>query len=361
MENELSSVCPIFIRYSNGKSEQVGSGVLLQLENDIFLLTAGHVIDWMEQGTLCIPCNDGISSITGYISSIYAPMSIDRNDDKLDIAYFKLDDDLVTKIHKDFIPITRDECWVTDSSQESDIYSFSGFPLNKTKNRNGKISSEFFSYSGTAVDIETYKTLGYNLETNILVSFRRKKSMNSLGEKIIPPHPKGISGGAVFRWPKNIHRKKQKLKRYLVGIGHTYLSNKNLFIGTKLDVILKFISLRNPIVYKDADINFSPANRVPLFGGLAHYRREEWSLLKFQFEDAENMHNTWSEWREAAESGIEHMHRQGKIMIPIEISAKEISAYCRANNLPNISKTRIHIVNLKLADLIRDSEIIKKI
>lgn len=353
MENELNSVCPIFLKGTNQKIEQIGSGVLLRFENDVFLLTAGHVIDWMERGTLCIPCKNGIGKIVGYVSSINAPMSIDRNDDKLDFAYFKLDSDLVINIHQDFFPITKDDCWVTDYLQEDDIYSFSGFPLNKAKNRNGKFSSEFFSYSGTAVDTKTFESVGYSHETNIIISFRRKKSVNMEGEKLIPPLPKGISGGGVFRWPKNVFGGKQKLKRYLVGIGHTYLNEKNLLIGTKLDVVLKFMALRNPISYSDARLNFSPANRVPLFLGIAHYRRKEWELLKNQFDDSERMHDTWSEWREAAEIGIESMYKQGKIMIPIDLPAKEIDEYCKKNKLPNISKTRNCMLNLKLADLIK--------
>lgn len=355
MKDELDSICPIFIRYSNGMTEQVGSGVLFKSEDDLYLLTAAHVIDWSTRGTLCIPCNDGINPIVGYVSSIYAPLSIDRSKDKLDFGYYKINEIISKKLYENFKPIAREECWLSDNIVEDDIYSFSGFPLNKSKQKGGIISSEFFSYSGTAVNSNAYTSLNYNQETNIIVNFRMKKATNTQGQRISPPHPKGISGGGIFRWPKILNK---NFKRSLVGIGHTYLSHQNLLIGTKLNVLLSFIARRNPSVYAEPNINLANKNSIPFFIGLAYYKKEEWPLLLSQFEDSNKMHKSHAEWREAAENGIEYMHQKGNLMVPIELSAEEISVFCRMNNLPNISKTRNLLVSKKLNELIRDSEYI---
>lgn len=99
------------------------------------------------------------------------------------------------------------------------------------------------------------------------------------------------------------------------------------------------------------------AGAVSIYSGIVWYKRDEWDLLMSQFEDAAHMHKTWSEWRQAAEDGLEQMLRLGRIMIPMEISANEIMDFCRSNNLPNIGKTRALLCNQKLHEMIREQQI----
>jgi len=135
MNRELDSVCPIFVRYENDIVEQIGSGVLLRIKDKMFLLTAAHVSDWSEKGDLCIPTKNGIQAIAGYFASILSPMGLRRSKDKIDMFYFQLDNSLVKNMHEDFKPLHRNECWLTDNTLPDDLYTFSGFPLNKSKKK----------------------------------------------------------------------------------------------------------------------------------------------------------------------------------------------------------------------------------
>jgi len=357
MDKELDSVCPVFIRDGDEKIDQIGSGVLLKIKEKTFLLTAAHVCDWSEKGELCIPTKNGIESIIGYCASILAPKKLGRNKDIIDIAYFLLDGALVEKIHDSFRVLSRNECWLTDNLLSGDIYTFSGFPLTKAKkSRNNEFSSELFSYSGEAAIPDKYKNLKYSEDSNIIINFRRKKAIAPTGEKRVPPHPKGISGGAIFRWPKSIGKNVEVINRSLVGIGHTYIERHNCLIGTKLSLYFNLIINNHPELFKSDTIHYD--NSTPMFMALIFYRKDEWELLMSQFDDADNMQNSWEEWRNAAEYGVEHMDRNNKLIIPIELSAKEINEYCKLKKLPNTGRSRVELVNKKLFEMLKESKVV---
>jgi len=360
MNNEVSCVCPIFVLHNkNNELEQIGSGVLLKIKEKGFLLTAAHVSDWSKEGNLCIPTMNGIEEISGYWTSILAPKGLGRAKDKIDISYYLLDDDLKNNIHQDFNFLRRNECWLTDNLCEGDIYTFTGFPLTKAKriNRN-EFSSELFSYTGEAAIQKKYENLEFEKDTNIIVNFCIKKAVDPMsGRKMMPPHPKGISGGAIFRWPKNIEEKIEKIGRSLVGIGHTYIKKHQCLIGTKLSLYFQLIANNHPELFDNKTAQND--NGIPLFLALVCYKKEEWSMLLSQFDDAENMQNSWAEWRNAAEYGIEHMDRNGKLIIPIELSASEISEFCKLKNLPNTGRTRADLANHKLIEMLKESKVVQ--
>ena len=94
-----------------------------------------------------------------------------------------------------------------------------------------------------------------------------------------------------------------------------------------------------------------------MYLGIAWYKRDEWSRLKNEFADSTRMHNTWNEWRQATEAGMESMLRINKIMYPIVLEADQIKEYCLKNNKPNTSSTRVRMVNEVLHILISETEI----
>ncbi len=174
-----------------------------------------------------------------------------------------------------------------------------------------------------------------------------------------PPHPRGISGGGVFRWPKDVGHRPQELRRSLVGIAHTYLKKHNCLVGTRLDLYYQLIEQNNPHLFPAAPKHTdSPDRTIPLFLSVVCYRKEEWPLLLSQFADADHMQNSWNEWRQAVENGIEQMQRKNVLMIPIELTADEIMKHCASENLPNTGQTRADLASRRLAEMLREKKVI---
>ena len=359
MGDIFNSICPIFLERNENVVEQVGSGVLVTISEAIFLLTAAHVVDWSEQGALCIPSNAGIVPIEGSVASLETPKGVTRSKDKIDLAYYKLSKSLAASLHQSLYLLERSDLWLTDNTLDDDVYTFSGFPVSKSRSKEETVSTELFSYSGHAAIDEKYENLGYDKDTNIVINYRLRKSVSPDGVKINPPHPRGISGGGIFRWSKDVARRPQELRRSLVGIAHTYLKSKNCLIGTRLDLYYQLIAQNNPDLFPKApEHTESPDRTIPLFLSVVCYRKEEWSLLMTQFADADHMQNSWSEWRQAVENGIEQMHRKNILMLPIELSADEIMKHCARENLPNTGRTRADLASRKLAQMLREEKVL---
>ena len=357
---DTKSICPVFFQKTGvNYLKQVGSSVILQIKNKTFLLTVAHVADFLKHGDLFIPSKEGFQQLYGSYSTVKLPTGKKREHDKVDIAYFKLDVDVSRDIHPTIKALGRNDLHLSESLVENDIYTLSGYPLSKAKNRGKAYKSEIYSFTGPAAGFSMYEEFGYDFQFHIFVRFNRKQSCTTDGVKQMSPHPKGISGGAVFSWPKDFPNIKGHPKFHLVGIGHTYKENEKVFVGTRINAYLANIYNNNPKLIGMPLEEAKRSNKIPMYLGIAWYKKEEWGRLKNDFEDSEKMHTTWNEWRQATEAGMEYMLRINKIMYPITLEADFIKEYCLKNNMPNTSQTRTRIVGEILHSLISEKEIKK--
>ncbi len=252
MKEEFSELCPIFVDSSKGIVQQ-GTGVLIDLFDSIFLFTAAHVLDEMVERShdLLIPCKGGIDSIEGSYSYIALKHKQNRNEDMIDVAYFKLTNEIAERLHDSLEPLPEDKIVPINNFSLFDVATFAGYPHSKSKIRGTAAMNEIASYSGVLVDQNEYKELGYEPALNILTKFRAKKAVKPDGTHYNSPKPQGISGGGIYLWPKTDDGKSHPVDRRLIGIGHTYKKRENLLIGTNILYCINCV-LRNNPQYKDA-------------------------------------------------------------------------------------------------------------
>lgn len=356
-DDHTSAVMPLFL--DNGrKLEQFASGVAITLNGTVFILTAAHVTDLAAQGgSLCAPTRNGLLPICGSYAHTLLPRDIPRNKDKYDVAYFRLTSEFAVSLHQAIRPLTLKDCRLRESLVENDVYTFSGYPTSKAKARGEVHFSEAFSYTGTAASISKYRRMNYDPSDHILVNFNRKKSIKGGGVQLTPPHPRGISGGGVFAWPKDVFERMQPdFPRFLVGIGHTYEKRSSCLIGTRINQLLALIVANHIDIAKETASEESET-ATPMFLTMVWYRQEEWHLLMADFDDADKYHKTWNQWRQAFENGLEHLGRDGMLPTPVEITREEILEYCQQQRQPNTSQTRLTLANTKFMRMIRERQL----
>lgn len=351
----LNCLCPIFVRHADDSIEQIASGVYIEIGCEKFLLTAAHVMEWKSKGVLLAPTSLGIEKILGFVAFTKQKNTFSKVRDIYDIAYIRLTPEFSSRLSSEFKPLSRNEIWMTDNICTDDAYSFSGYPIKKAKTVESEHSSEMFSYTGEAAQAKKYKTLGYDGSANILINFRRKKSVDLKKGKQIPPHPKGISGGAVFRWPKAPENAIDFNCRRLVGIGHTYIEQHNCLVGTKISLYMKFIAQHYPQLFPKPES--LKDNEIPMFMCLVGYLRDEWDELMLNFNDAENMQDSWLQWRDSVETGIEHYSKSGVIPLVVNLTNQEIVDYCQKTGSKNIGQTRNIIASKKFMEIIQEEEL----
>lgn len=342
------TACPIFRLLPGGKPEHIASGVLLQIVDDVFLLTAAHVTDQQDEGELLVPGENHLMSIRGYFAHIPVHEGSTRAEDKIDVAYYRLLPDVVKKLHPSLKVLTREHVFLCDELDHRDLYTFAGFPWRKTKVSGVTYETSFYTFTGGAMPPETYKALGYDPTVHILIRFQRKKSFSFQRQTIeAAPLPEGLSGGGVFAWPKDAATRKDKPDLKLVGIAHTFHETNHCMAATRLNTYVACI-VRNK-QHANASEPTKGIQEAPLLPTIVWYQKEEWDQLMASFDDKDKMQGTWQEWRQAALSHMEAASQGGVPLLPVEVRLDELREYCRTHGVPNTSQTRVDFACRKFA------------
>ena len=245
MRDQLETLVPIFVEAKGERFGLLGSGVLIEFREEVFVLTAGHVIDGFDKGDLMVPhVGNRIVSIEGVFS--YIKHKGDRDSDNLDFGYFKLDEKFAIEIKKMFYAIPEKEVGIKVDYSKKEIMSFGGYPHRKHNVAGGIASTKDYIYGAYHANPSDYEILDCDPEINIVAKFNRRKTINlHTGQLQIAPLPHGISGGGIFVWP-TVLKELIPGNRRIIGIGHTYKKDDGYFIGTRLEVILNAILRNNP-------------------------------------------------------------------------------------------------------------------
>lgn len=238
----FNATMPIaFERQGSSKTEIIGSGVLIHIENSTFLLTAAHVSDFANDGDLLIPGKEGFMSLSGHYISGPMPTSGKRSDDHLDVAFVRLDSRCVENLNSRSY-LLREQDFAADGEMSGrTVYTFAGFPWRRTKVENKSITTEFQTMSSTEAEAEEYSALGLKRSHHIVIRFNREMTYSSKYQrKVVGPLPNGMSGGGIYGWTENALRS-WPVRLPLVGIANAFIPDKRLLVGTRLSFYLRCI------------------------------------------------------------------------------------------------------------------------
>ncbi len=280
IEEEWNELCPIFYE-DEEKFEQIGTGVLIELEKNIYLLTAAHVIDKIyqnENSKLLLPSINGFDVIDGELFHNPLTWNQKRENDQVDFSYYKFSTRMLSLLNKTFKPLKKEKIELSYNypfdidpqiksihhkeatkrlktiynnpesySEEIDFIekfqmdktiTFAGYPYTKSKEKDNQYSSETVYYHGRRIDSSVYSRFQYDISKNIIAEYGKKATMNRKFDLINFPKPQGISSGGVYK----IVKRDDGYDRKLIGIGHTYKSKQHLFIGTNIKHCIDLIT-----------------------------------------------------------------------------------------------------------------------
>ena len=248
-----SSVCPL-LRTVRGTIEQFASGVLVQIGEARFLLTAAHATDEKD---IMIPGTQGLTGASGQYSYTRLPSSGERKTDLYDIAFVRLDEDVVANLHPDFSFLNAYDANLEDRMASGDAYSVIGFPARRSSSVGSFVETSLLVLTGSGVGSSEYEDLGLSTNHHLLLRFRRKKAIDfKTRRRSAPCLPEGMSGGGIFAWSKKIPDPKHLSQPHLVGVVHTHDSSLNAFLGTRLLCYIRCIRDQHPDlpIMREADL-----------------------------------------------------------------------------------------------------------
>jgi hypothetical protein len=242
----FSSTVPIILESPDRrKAEQVGSGVLTRIVARVFLLTAAHVIDFDQKGTLLVPSRRGYIPITGKCTSTPMPPSGRRLDDEWDVAFVWLDDDCVSRLDSDYVTLDRPDVYLEGHVGRYD-YTFAGFPWRKSSVRGRCIETNLTTMSGIEAKQSEYEALKLDPKFHIAMRFHRRRAFSHrLRKPIKSVLPDGMSGGGAYVWSEEALNT-WPVRLPLAGIITDKVLEKDLLIATRLHVFIQLIFHQQP-------------------------------------------------------------------------------------------------------------------
>lgn len=235
------TIIPIIGSTETGNPCPVGSGILLAVGSERFLITAAHVLDENKITSLYLPGESELIEISGPARQSRPPKN-DRSLDHLDTAYVHLSDEIVCRISKVFWFLSPEFIDVSDVSTEGKHYMFTGYPHKaiEPSRRKRKISAQLHSYTDLASGGEVYARVNANPDLNIVINFDAKQAKDENGRTVTPKERRGMSGGGVWNavsGPRVLGMPNVRL----CGVAIEHHKKHKCLVATKINFVLESI------------------------------------------------------------------------------------------------------------------------
>ncbi len=236
---EALSYTTILLKFNDPEFDPFGSGVLLGIENDIFLVTAGHVLTVESWLTLSMP-GAGETMINLRHAEVLTSMPEGGNS-KMDIAILKFGINMHKYIIDHYNILTLNDILIGYKPQPQETLLMTGYPVTKFKKVNSK-NFEFHPYklSTRIKNHSLYAKLELEEGCYILTEYS-KKVLDDQNKKFLAPDLYGVSGSGLWALTKNGVPK-------LIGINTEFSSRMSYLISIRIDIVLSI--LKNYYYYK---------------------------------------------------------------------------------------------------------------
>lgn len=258
-EEARASLIPLFTSEGRGRGfSPAGSAMLIERSDGAKLVvTAGHVLD--NLGGLPLLARGG--KATDLIKLPYdnaltsQPARPSRKDDRVDLAAFHLPHELVTKLLTTGARFLAERRIRLDWDKKG-VYFALGFPhrVNKVKRRRASADAQpsrsrkpdpyvipnvaVLAPCEAAPD-ERYAEVKADLELNFVLIFRHSEERDMIEKPY--PHPRGMSGGGIFRIGTNDALVKAH-EIELAGIGTEYHEKSGLIVAASAPAVRRIVS-----------------------------------------------------------------------------------------------------------------------
>jgi hypothetical protein len=242
----------VFLGHSphDGKLHIGGSGVLLEIAGEHFILTAAHVLAFRAQAKIPLYLDSGDTPArlvgltpenTRAVTSISPSGDIKHRDDPCDAAAIHISQVVVDAIKDNRTFLRLEQIDPNDADGKHSFYMAHGYPeatLNHVDDEN--LALHALSYGGSAIRANKGELVNYDPELHLGVAFDRDNAITPTGKVIDTPHPEGMSGCGIWRlYQDGADKKTWSVKDIrLVGIEHSWKHDPSFLKGLRIKWLL---------------------------------------------------------------------------------------------------------------------------
>lgn len=244
MANIRETVCPIWIRCSKGY-DLIGSSVLCSVGGRMFLISAAHVLDWGKDGDLFIGLPNGYLKITDPANVTDAPDGC-REDDRIDIGFICLSEHAAALLRPTYAALPMSWVSVEDISTAGQAYRVFGCPDRKV-DKDGRIfHPALYDFGLVSHPPKKYEELGVSPLTHIALEFDVQRMVDGSSRRVTAPHPRGISGGPVWKVINTEFEGRSTTTFRLAGITIEFSGAERTLLATRIIAPLEGVRAAHP-------------------------------------------------------------------------------------------------------------------
>lgn len=232
----------LFIHLNAGKPEPFATGVLLQVDDHYFLITAAHVIDGLDPKTVGIMINNTFYILNGTVH--YTQLSSSKQNASIDLAIWLLSSEVVAELKQKYSFLQLSEVSAEHVIIDKPQYLVVGFPVTRTKLnlRKAKLAVQPFIFLTNQAEPKLYSKLRFTEQSHILLAYRKAKIKNfESGLVVQGPDPHGVSGSGLWFLPEVIVEPEKDVPIELVGIMTEFHSQLNVLVSTRIHLVLEIL------------------------------------------------------------------------------------------------------------------------
>lgn len=242
-------VRPLIAADDGRRPRHVGSGVLVAFNDRSFFLTAAHVLRDALGHPWAIA---GEQNLVPPQSAVYFTTPAEAHQhDTADVGFVELTPNEVHQLGDvEFLSPARPDPDERRRPPQPGLtrpfYFVFGYPASRMKaNPQTKTVRATGAFPLLSVPVERYVYTAINRpeHAHLIVAFDRGDSHGRKGA-VVAPHPRGISGGGIWRVDDLVHLKPEATR--LVAIATEWWAQQEALVGTRIGVVLDGLRARYP-------------------------------------------------------------------------------------------------------------------
>lgn len=227
----------LFAVNENGKPLGCATGILLDLSNRKFLVTATHSVADLsfvaahptEKGNKIHYLSDiALSSKPEFITIGHPGIKAGSLKDDIDLAIIELKPNVNQNELKNYSFLKKENILISHKVDKSKICLVFGYLASNSKTKVNPIDKTIkrrnrFAYAGKWQSSKLHIDVSYDYKNNDNIK------------------PVGVSGGGIWLRPKTLYHKNEIIPSLLVGICIEHHSNERIIKGIRIDFVTEFL------------------------------------------------------------------------------------------------------------------------
>ena len=247
------AVIPIYHVPVGRRMAQIGSGVLIRINNEYFILSASHVFDHI--GTHALLTSDGtgaeVQVLAGERFSTPRGQSGTHTDDPLDASAYHIQSPMSDTLKS--YAITMDDFDSAPPVRSTCTFLSAGFRIRKSNMAGGAIRSQREAFPSFEIRESDYDLL--KLDPSLSIALWHEEQILLENRWQLSPTPRGFSGGAIIKVIGLPTQQGITYKQVLTGIVTEHRKkSKNIegvLIGTRISVHMAAIQRFMPELFNE--------------------------------------------------------------------------------------------------------------